>query len=167
MAILSEISSMRAWRHSFIPTPNSSTAPWLQSLLDHLPPPRLFPTDTSHNAFGLQLVRIVTHTGLTQVESFSQRLAGDGWISLDDVDHRFFGWGQFLMDSLLASFMASERLFLDSAFLRLFQEGGAVEGDDEQIADFAENDVRRIFKDQRHAAAPGFHHLDAAKQIGN
>ena len=106
---------------SLIPTPNSSIARCIQSVFDYLPPPRLLSTDTSQNTFGLQLVRIVAHTGFTQVQPFRQRLASNGWVLLDDVDHRFFGGEQFLMDSLLASFMASGWLFLDSAFLRLFQ----------------------------------------------
>ena len=91
----------------------------IQSVLNHLPPPRLFPTDTSQNAFGLQLVRVVAHTGFTQVESFGQLLAGDGRVLLDDVDHRFLGGEQFLMDSLMASLMDSGRLALGGLFTRL------------------------------------------------
>ena len=104
---------MPIWRkvrvcQSLIPTPNSSIVRCIQSVFSHLPPPRLFPSDTPQNSFGLQLIRVVAHTGFTQVQSCGQLLAGDGWVLLNDVDHRFLGGEQFLMASFMASLMDSE-----------------------------------------------------------
>ena len=70
-----------------------------------------------------------------------------------------FFWG-FLW---LFAFFLGRFLGMAPLFIFLLQKGGPVEGNDEQIPDFAENHIGRIFKDQGHTAAPGFHHFNAAK----